>query len=200
MRRTYLLASGRLTGLVVLVPLLLSACSDGGETTNVEDRPLPSVVVEAVTAKDVAGQTEFVGRTEAFQRVDVRARVSGTLMKRPFEEGAEVEKGAVLFEIDPAEFQANLLAAEAQLDKAQASLNENDRNLKRYEVLLQKEAASEAQYDIAKSKADQSRADVAAAQADVERAKLDSAMRRSSRPSPDAPASRMWSRQHHRAG
>ena len=84
-----------------------------------------------------------------------------------------MEQGAVLFEIDPAEFQANLLSAEAQLAKAQASLNENDRNLKRYEVLLQKETASEAQYDIAKSKADQSRADVSAAQAEVERAKLD---------------------------
>jgi membrane fusion protein (multidrug efflux system) len=173
MGRTCLVTSGSLTGVALLLPLLLGACSDRGSTTNAEDRPLPSVVVEAVTAKDVAGQTDFVGRTEASQRVDVRARVSGTLMKRPFEEGAEVEKGAVLFEIDPAEFQANLLAAEAQLDKAQASFNENDRNLKRYEVLLQKEATSEAQYDIAKSKADQSRADVAAAQADVERAKLD---------------------------
>jgi len=173
MGRMCILASGRLTGLVLLVPLLLSACSDQEKTTNAEDRPLPSVVVEAVTAEDVAGQTEFVGRTEASQRVDVRARVSGTLLKRPFEEGAEVKEGAVLFEIDPAEFQANLLAAKAKLDKAQASLNENDRNLKRYEVLLQKETASEAQYDIAKSKADQSRADVAAAQAEVERAKLD---------------------------
>jgi len=173
MVRMCILASGRLMGLVLLVPLLLSACSDQEKTNKAEDRPLPSVVVEAVTAKDVAGQSEFVGRTEASQRVDVRARVSGTLLKRPFEEGAEVKEGAVLFEIDPAEFQANLLAAEAKLDKAQASLNENDRNLKRYEVLLQKETASEAQYDIAKSKADQSRGDVTAAQAEVERAKLD---------------------------
>src|SRR5665811_1232337 len=130
---------------------------------------LPSVVVEAVTAKDVAGQTDFVGRTEASQRVDVRARVSGTLLKRPFEEGHEVKAGAVLFEIDPAEFQANLLSAEAQVAKAQASFNENDRNLQRYEVLLKKETASQAQYDIAKSKADQSQADVSAADADVVR-------------------------------
>jgi len=164
----------KLVGLALLLPLFLSACSEGGDTTTkAEDKPLPSVVVEAVTAKDVAGQTDFVGRTEASQRVDVRARVSGTLLKRPFEEGHEVEAGAVLFEIDPAEFQANLLAAEAQLAKAQASFNENDRSLKRYEVLLEREAASEAQYDIAKSKADQSKADVSAAEADVERAKLD---------------------------
>ena len=168
------IVTGRtLRGIVLIPVLLLSACSDSGDTTSADDKPLPSVVVQAVTAKDVAGQTDFVGRTEASQRVDVRARVSGTLLKRPFEEGHEVEQGAVLFEIDPAEFQANLLSAEAQVAKAQASLNENDRNLKRYEVLLQKEAASEAQYDIAKSKADQSRADVSAAQAEVERVKLD---------------------------
>jgi membrane fusion protein (multidrug efflux system) len=153
-------------------PLLLSAC-DSGETTSTADKPLPSVVVEAVTAKDVSDQVDFVGRTEASQRVDVRARVNGTLLKRPFEEGGEVKEGAVLFEIDPAEFDADLLSAKAKLDKAQASLDENDRSLARYEVLFKREAASEAQYDIAKSKADQSRADVSAAQADVERAKLD---------------------------
>jgi membrane fusion protein, multidrug efflux system len=172
MTRIGFVTARTLTGIFLAAPLLLSAC-DSGETTSTADKPLPSVVVEAVTAKDVAGQTDFVGRTEASQRVDVRARVSGTLLKRPFEEGHEVEEGAVLFEIDPAEFQANLLAAEAQVAKAEASLNENDRSLKRYEVLLEREAASEAQYDIAKSKADQSRADVASAAADAERAKLD---------------------------
>lgn len=168
-----IVSSCKRAGLALLLPFFLNACSDSGDATSAEDKPLPSVVVEAVTAQEVAGQTDFVGRTEASQRVDVRARVSGTLLKRPFEEGHEVEEGAVLFEIDPAEFQANLLAAEAQVAKAQASFNENDRSLKRYEVLLEREAASEAQYDIAKSKADQSKADVSAAEADVERAKLD---------------------------
>ena len=173
MRGTDSVTVRMLRGIALVPVLLLSACSDSGDTTSADDKPLPGVVVEAVTAKDVAGQTDFVGRTDASQRVDVRARVSGTLLKRPFEEGHEVEEGAVLFEIDPAEFQANLLAAEAQVAKAQASFNENDRSLKRYEVLLEREAASEAQYDIAKSKADQSQADVSAADADVERAKLD---------------------------
>jgi membrane fusion protein (multidrug efflux system) len=158
----------------ILVPaLVLAACSEGGKTSGTEEAPLPGVVVEAVTDRDVADQTDFVGRTEASQRVDVRARVSGTLLKRPFEEGHEVEAGAVLFEIDPAEFEANLLSAEAQMAKAKASYNENERNLQRYEVLLKKETASQAQYDIAKSKADQSNADVSAGKAEVERAKLD---------------------------
>lgn len=162
-----------LSKIILAAPLLLCACSDSSQAPNAEDRPLPSVVVEAVTSKDVAGSTEFVGRTEASQRVDVRARVSGTLLKRPFEEGADVKRDAVLFEIDPAEFDAAVAAAEANLAKAKASLEELDRNLARYEELLKRKAASEAQYDIAKSKADQARADVAAAEAELERAKLD---------------------------
>ncbi len=162
-----------LSRIVLATPLLLCACSDSSQAPNAEDRPLPSVVVEAVTSKDIARSTEFVGRTAASQRVDVRARVSGVLLKRPFAEGANVKTDALLFEIDPAEFDAAVAAAEATLAKAQASLDELERNRGRFEVLLEREAASQAQYDIAKSKADQARADVAGAEADVQRAKLD---------------------------
>lgn len=159
--------------IVLVVPLFLCACADSGDTTSAKDVPLPSVVVEAVTAKSVASQVDYVGRTVASQRVDIRARVNGTLLKRPFEEGTEVEKGAVLFEIDPAEFDTELLSTKAKLAKADASLDKNERSLARYEVLVKREAASVAQYDIAKSLADQSRADVSAAQAEVDRAELD---------------------------
>ena len=164
-----------LSGAILIPAVLLAACSDSSKTSDAEDAPLPGVVVEAVTSKDVTDQTDFVGRTEASQRVDVRARVDGTLLKRPFEEGQEVQEGAVLFEIDPAEFKANLLSAEAQLSKAEASYTENKRNLERYTTLVEKDspAVSESQFDIAKSKADQSEAEVSAGEAEVERAKLD---------------------------
>ena len=85
MRGTDSVTVRMLRGIALVSVLLVSACSDSGDTTSADDKPLPSVVVQAVTAKDVAGQTDFVGRTEASQRVDVRARVSGTLLKRPFE-------------------------------------------------------------------------------------------------------------------
>jgi len=160
-------------GFALALPLLLIACSDQKETAADENKPLPGVVVQAVTAKDVSDQIDFVGRTAAFQRVDIRARVIGTLLKRPFEEGGEVKEGAVLYEIDPAEFEANLLTANAQVAKAEASLKQNERNRERYEVLLKKGTASQAQYDIAESKANQSKADVSSGEAEVERAKLD---------------------------
>lgn len=164
----------KLSGIVLVVPLLLSACSDGSDK-KATDAPLPSVVVEAVTDKSVAAQVDYVGRTEASQKVDIRARVSGTLLKRPFEEGTEVEAGSVMFDIDPAEFNADLLAATASLAKAEASYDEHKRSLARYTTLVAKDSpgVSEAQYDIAKSKADQSKAAVSEAQAQVDRAKLD---------------------------
>ena len=158
---------------LLAAPLVLCACSDDAKSPNAQDAPLPSVVVEPVTSKEVSGFTEFVGRTEASQRVDVRARVNGTLLKRPFEEGAEIEADALLFEIDPAEFKATLAAAKANLAKANASLLEASNSLARYEVLVKREAASVAQYDVAKSKADQAKAQVAAAEAEVQRAELD---------------------------
>lgn len=175
MRGFSIVAFRGLSGAILIPALILAGCSDSSKTSDAEDAPLPGVVVEAVTSKDVTDQTDFVGRTEASQRVDIRARVDGTLLKRPFEEGQEVKKGAVLFEIDPAEFEANLLSAEAQRAKAQASYNENERNLERYTTLVEKDspAVSESQFDITKSKAEQSKAEVSSGQAEVERAKLD---------------------------
>ena len=158
---------------LLTAPLLLSACSDEAASPDAKKGPLPSVVIEHVTSKEVAGMVEFVGRTQASQRVDVRARVNGTLLKRPFEEGTEIETDAVLFEIDPSEFEATLAAANANLAKAKANLLEANNSLARYEVLVKREAASVAQYDVAKSKADQAKAQVAAAEAEVQRAELD---------------------------
>ncbi|MES0385150.1 MAG: biotin/lipoyl-binding protein, partial [Hyphomicrobium sp.] len=125
-----------LSKFLLAASLLLSACSDDAKAPGSQGGPLPSVVVEPVTAKDVSGFTEFVGRTQASQRVDIRARVNGTLLKRPFEEGAEIEAGALLFEIDPAEFEATLAVANANLAKAKANLEQAENSLARYEVLV----------------------------------------------------------------
>ena len=164
----------RFCGAIVIPATILAACSDSSKTSDA-DAPLPGVVAQVVTDEDVSDQTDYVGQTRASQRVDIRARVDGTLLKRPFEEGQEVSDDTVLYEIDPAEFEANLLSANAQLAKAEASYAENKRNLERYTTLVEKDspAVSESQFDIAKSKADQSAAEVSAGKAEVERAKLD---------------------------
>jgi membrane fusion protein (multidrug efflux system) len=131
-------------------------------------------VAEVVTEKSVSDETTFVGQTRSSQSVDIQARVKGTLLERPFEEGREVKEGAVLYKIDPSQFEADLLAAQATLDKAKASSDEKNLTLARYQALVDKNSpgVSEAQYDVALSQAKQADAEVSSGKADVANAKL----------------------------
>lgn len=161
-------------GAVCVLSLVAAGCSDGGGTASDADKPLPGVVAEVVTEKDVSNETTFVGQTRSSQSVDIQARVKGTLLERPFVEGHEVKEGEVLFKIDPAEFEANLLAANATLAKAKASSTEKNLTLARYQALIDKKSpgVSEAQYDVALSQAKQADAEVSSGEADVANAKL----------------------------
>jgi len=166
--------AGASKGLLALaLPLFASACSDGNEAGKA-NQPLPGVVAEVVTEKSVSDETTFVGQTRSSQSVDIQARVKGTLLERPFEEGTEVKEGAVLFKIDPAEFDADLLGANAALAKAEADSKEKNLTLARYQALIGKNSpgVSEAQYDIALSQARQADAQVESGKADVANAKL----------------------------
>jgi len=151
----------------------VSACSDS-KKADTANQPLPGVVAEVVTEKSVSDETTFVGQTRSSQSVDIQARVKGTLLERPFEEGREVKEGAVLYKIDPSQFEADLLAAQATLDKAKASSDEKNLTLARYQALVDKNSpgVSEAQYDVALSQAKQADAEVSSGKADVANAKL----------------------------
>ncbi len=116
-------------GVVCALSLVATACSDGGDKASEENKPLPGVVAEVVTERDVSDETTFVGQTRSSQSVDIQARVKGTLLERPFVEGHQVKEGEVLYKIDPSEFEANLLAANATLAKAQASSTEKNLTL-----------------------------------------------------------------------
>ena len=161
-------------GVVCALSLVATACSDGGDKASEENKPLPGVVAEVVTERDVSDETTFVGQTRSSQSVDIQARVKGTLLERPFVEGHQVKEGEVLYKIDPSEFEANLLAANATLAKAQASSTEKNLTLSRYQALVDKKSpgVSEAQYDVALSQAKQADAEVSAGKADVANAKL----------------------------
>lgn len=167
---------GRACKLVValMLPLFASACSDGKDAGADAEKPLPGVVAEVVTDKDVSNEITYVGQTRSSQSVDIEARVKGTLLERPFVEGQAVKEGAVLFKIDPAEFEANLLGANATLAKAEADSEEKNLTLSRYQELVDKNSpgVSEAQYDIALSQARQADAEVASGKSDVANAKL----------------------------
>lgn len=104
----------------ILLALLPAACAK--KEPPPAPPPPPVVVVAPAVQKDVPVYVESVAQTVAEDTVDIRARVAGVLQTMQFEEGKPVKKGAVLFTIDPLEYEAALLGAKAKLAKAEADL------------------------------------------------------------------------------
>jgi membrane fusion protein (multidrug efflux system) len=115
--------------------------------------PPPTVVVTEVAQQTVDVASEFVARTEAVPTVEIRARIPGVLEEVRFREGSEVERGQVLFVIQPDEYRAALQSARAQLAKAEADLT------RARDVSIVDRAR--AQLDQAKADFDRNRQDVA---------------------------------------
>ncbi len=88
-----------------------------------EAPPPPAVTVSRPLEAEVTDYNHFTGRTDAVESVQVRAHVWGYLDKINFTEGAEVNKGDVLFKIDPRTYDAALAQAEANLKQAEARRN-----------------------------------------------------------------------------
>ena len=108
-------SSKLLAGLAVV--LSLCACKeDKSEVQNAAAKTaaLPVNVLE-VAAEDVPLSFEFSARAQGYKETEVRARVSGILLKKNYIEGSEVREGDVLFEIDPKEYKARLNNAKANL-------------------------------------------------------------------------------------
>lgn len=115
---------------------------------------------------------ELPGRTSAHRIAEVRARISGIVQQRLFTEGADVQAGDVLFEIDPAPYQAALDSARAALAKAEASLASAAAQAERYKDLVASDAVSKQAYDDAVAKQLAAAADVAASTAAVQTAEI----------------------------
>ncbi|MBX6332081.1 MAG: efflux RND transporter periplasmic adaptor subunit [Gemmatimonadaceae bacterium] len=135
--------------------------------------PPPEVSVLTVEPRTVPAQYEFVGQAEASKHIEVRAQVSGVIVARPYVEGTDVRKGAVLFRIDPTTYEAAYRSAQAQLANAKATLANAERNLARLRPLLADHAVAQRDVDDAETAAEQARAGVQSAEAAVDRAKKD---------------------------
>lgn len=112
---------------------LLSALAAGCAKPPPPAATAPTVVTVAKPVeRSVTDYADFTGRTAAVESVEVRARVFGYLDKVNFKEGALVEKGAVLYEIDQRPYKAALAQAEASLAQAQAKADRLKRDLDRF--------------------------------------------------------------------
>jgi multidrug efflux system membrane fusion protein len=133
--------------------------------------PVPVVIAEA-RQQDVPVYLSGLGSVTPLATVTVRSRVDGQLMRVAFVEGQAVTKGSLLAEIDPRPFEAQLLAAEGQLSRDQALLENARRDLERYRFLATKDSIARQQYDTQKSVVAQDEGNVEADRAQIETAKL----------------------------
>jgi membrane fusion protein (multidrug efflux system) len=134
--------------------------------------PIAEVGVITVAARPLTLSRELPGRTSAFRIAEVRARVSGIVLKRLFTEGAEVKEGDVLYQIDPAPYQAALASAKASLARAEASTVSIRQQEERSRELIKAKAISQQGYDNAIASLKAGEADIAAAQAAVQVAEI----------------------------
>jgi len=151
--------------------LWLSGCGGDKPATSAQPQAVPAGVI-TVKAGDVPYVGEFVGETESSQEVEIRARVEGFLESIAYREGALVNKGDVLFQMDRKPFQAALAAARAELQAQQARLSTASANLERVEPLAAEDALSQKDLDDAKGATDAATAAVEGARSRVQQAEI----------------------------
>lgn len=157
--------------LMLILPVVLYGCGDGGTGDPMQMPPTP-VSVATVVDQEVSQWDEFTGRIEAVDRVEIRPRVGGYLMDVHFEEGALVKKGDRLFSIDDREYAAALASARADVARAKARLTLAEEEFARSEKLIAARAVSEGELQSRRGELLQARADIAAAEARQRQAAL----------------------------
>jgi membrane fusion protein, multidrug efflux system len=149
---------------------LLSACSK--PTANaVLDQP-PEVLVMEVAQQDVPVVREWIGSLDGSVNADIRARVSGHLISQNYKEGAVVQKGDLLFQIDPSTYEAALEQAKSSLAQAQANQLQTEQTEQRETELFEKKVESQQSRDNAIQSNAAAKAEVKAQEATVRQAEL----------------------------
>lgn len=156
----------------IVTGLMLTGCNDEGVAQGQQGGQPMQVRVMELKPESVSLSKELPGRTSAFRVAEVRARVSGIILKRNFVEGAEVSEGDLLFEIDPAPYQATKDSAKATLERAEANYISAKAQADRCRKLIESSAISQQAYDDAIALELASKADVAAAKAALQTAEI----------------------------
>ncbi len=154
--------------MVSIAYLCLSGCSKKVEPP--KSRPAALVVTAPATTRDVPVLLKAIGTMEASESVVVRTQVSGELVKVGFREGQEVQKSALLFQLDPRVYQAAVKKAEAALARDRVILANARKDYERYSQLVRDGIVTQEQAEGYRTRAESAEADVAA-----DKAALDSA-------------------------
>lgn len=154
---------------VLLVAMLLLGCQKKNAYVA---PPPPTVTVSHPVRQLVTNYAEFTGTTQAVEAVELRARVEGFLEQIFFKDSARVQKGDLLFVVDPKPFQAKVDQAEADLMVSRAELKLAQTTLKLKEGAFKDKAVSEVEVIEARAKREKAKASVAASQAAVYTARL----------------------------
>jgi len=130
-----------------------------------EPAPDPLVLVTSPRIDEVVDYEEFTGRTDAIRQVELRSRVTGYLQQVHFQDGAQVEAGALLFTIDDRLYRAELDRAEANVRLAEARLERLERDFERAKSLRATASISDEEYDRFESDFTEGQASLKVAQA-----------------------------------
>ena len=158
----------------LLVAVWLTGCEQGGANTPATGQAaagVPAKVLE-VAPQRVPIVLEAVGQVQGSKEVEVRARVSGILLKRLYNEGDFVRAGSSLFQIDPVPYQIALAQANAQIAQERARQEQTGREAIRLKALAEERAISQKEFDDAISAQKMSNATLQAAEATLHQAEL----------------------------
>jgi membrane fusion protein (multidrug efflux system) len=156
--------AGAVRALPFLLAALVAACGQSPQG-GFQGFPPAQVTTIKVEPKTLPATYEYVGQTTGSKEVEVRARVTGILEKKMFEEGSRVKAGQQLFLIDPKPLQAQVAALEADLVRAEAQKAQAERELARLKPLAERRAVGQKEADDAASNLDMANASAKAAQA-----------------------------------
>ena len=156
------------TILVLWIVLIFSSC----EEKTAQKAPPPEIQVINVIQKDVPIYNYFVGQVYGQEDISINARVEGFLTGIHFREGFSVEKGKLLYTIDPEPFIAGVASEKSKVAEAQTRLVNAENELARYKPLAEINAVSQSDLDFAQAKRDASMSSVEAAKAALRMAEI----------------------------
>ena len=161
---------------ITTLALLVGAigCSSESEQASAGQQAMPpqSVSVLTIARQSVTHEMILPGRVTPSRQSQVRPQVDGVITERLFEEGAQVEKGQQLYQIDDARYRAQLNSTIADVKSAEANLKTLEAKARRYDDLIKQNAISRQEYDDVIAQKEQAQAAISVAQAAVDLARV----------------------------